>query len=115
LAEIKLTAEPSADIGFSEADDLERLLPTLVTRDKLDLGLANGELVRDELDDGCVCSALDRGSCDLNAQDIVSPAGYLVSGASRSDMQPKYGIGHLRYHLIKRSWALSILSQECRD
>lgn len=114
MAESDLTAESAADVGFGETGDFEGFLPALITRYKLDLGLANGELVGDKLDDGSVGRALDRRSRDLDAKDIASPPGYLVARASRGDMQPKYAIGYLRYHLIKRSWALSILSHDRR-
>lgn len=112
MADIELTAEPAADIGFGETGDFEGLLPALIPGNKLDLGFANGEPAGDELDDGRVGCAFDRRSGDLDTEDVIAPPGYLVTGASRGDMQPKYDIGHLRYHLIKRSWALSILSHD---
>ena len=109
LAKVKSAANSRPNLSVGQPNDSEGLFSTFIPGDKLDLGLTHAELIGDEFDDSSIGSAFDGGCGDLDAQSISAPPGYLVSGTAGDDVQLKKSFGELRYHLIRRSWALSML------
>lgn len=110
LLSVDNSLQASVQLCIRQANNFKSFLSALVSRDKLDLGFADFQTACNELDDSRIGRTINGRGGRLDIEDIAAPPDDLVTRAARRDVQLQQSVGQLRYHLIRRSWALSMLS-----